>query len=471
MKRIILVIIFSITISAQIPITGNFPAYRITVDTNASSGQLLFSPYNSNTGPFSPPFLAIMNNDGTFMYIKQLALNAYDFKMQPNGNFTYFDSNKGVYYELDKGFNIIDSFYAKNGYSTDTHELQLLQNGNALLLGQDDQKVDMSQIVEGGNPNAIVVGCILQELNPFKNVIFQWRSWDHYKITDVMPDINLLDSIIDYVHANAIDVDTDGNFLLSARHLDEITKINRTTGDIIWRLGGKNNQFHFINDTIGFSHQHCIRKIANGDITMFDNGNLHKVQISRAVEYKLDETNKTATLVWEYKNDPVIYSSAMGSVQRLDNGNTVIGWGVNMTNNVQITEVTNIGKKVFEIEIPYTWSYRSFRFNVQSVALNENITESYNYTLFQNFPNPFNPITTINYSIPIESSVNLIVYNAIGEKVRDLVSGIKRPGDYSVDFNAADLRIASGVYFYAFTIHALHGEQYFHSVKKMIVLK
>src|ERR1017187_6267456 len=168
MKRIILVIIFSITISAQIPITTNFPAFQITVDTNASSGQLLFSPYNSNFGPFSPPFLAIMNNDGTFMYIKQLALNAYDFKMQPNGNFTYFDSNKGVYYELDKGFNIIDSFYAKNGYSTDTHELQLLQNGNALLLGQDDQKVDMSQIVEGGNPNAIVVGCILQELNPFK---------------------------------------------------------------------------------------------------------------------------------------------------------------------------------------------------------------------------------------------------------------------------------------------------------------
>lgn len=472
MKLSILVLLISIAISAQVPIPPNFPDYKITVnDTNTSSGQLLFSPFYNNTGPFNPPFLAIMNNNGTFMYIKQLAQSAYGFTLQPNGNYTYYDTNDGIFYEMDKEFNIINSFYSKNDYYTDLHELRILPNGNVLLLGQDYQTVNMSQIVPGGNPNANVKGCILQELNSYNNVIFQWRSWDHYKITDAMPDINLLDSTIDYVHANAIDLDNDGNFLLSARHMDEITKINSKTGDIIWRLGGKNNQFVFINDTIGFSHQHHIRRIANGDITMFDNGNLHNPPFSRAVEYKLDEVNKTATLVWEYRNNPLIYSIAMGSVQRLDNGNTVIGWGVNTTNNIQVTEVTNTRKKVFELEIPNNCSYRALRYNIQSLDSNKNITNSYNYSLFQNFPNPFNPITTINYSIPIESNVNLIVYNAIGEKVKELVSGIKYPGNYSIDFNAGDLRSASGVYFYYFTANTLDGKQNFHSVKKMIVLK
>ena len=73
---------------------------------------------------------------------------------------------------------------------------------------------------------------------------------------------------------------------------------NRNTGAIIWRLGGKNNQFSFINDTIGFSHQHAIRRLENGNISLFDNGNYHSPPFSRAIEYSLNENNKTATLVW-----------------------------------------------------------------------------------------------------------------------------------------------------------------------------
>ncbi len=62
----------------------------------------------------------------------------------------------------------------------------------------------------------------------------------------------------------------------------------------------------------GFSHQHDIRRIPNGNITLFDNGNLHDPHYSRAVEYQLDEVNKIATSVWEYKNNPETYSFAMG---------------------------------------------------------------------------------------------------------------------------------------------------------------
>ena len=101
--------------------------------------------------------------------------------------------------------------------------------------------------------------------------------------------------------------------------MDEITKINRQTGEIIWRWGGlksRNNQFQFINDQRTFSHQHDIRRLENGNVTLYDNGNLHSPRYSRAVEYQLDETNKIATLVWDYKHEDAIYNSAQGNVDR-----------------------------------------------------------------------------------------------------------------------------------------------------------
>ncbi|HKB85273.1 MAG TPA: aryl-sulfate sulfotransferase, partial [Ignavibacteriaceae bacterium] len=216
----------------------------------------------------------------------------------------------------------------------------------------------------GGNHHAIVTGLILQEQDNSNNVVFQWRSWDHFKITDAAEDIILTDSLIDYVHGNAIEVDYDGNLLISSRHMDEITKIDRTTGDIIWRWGGihcKNNEFTFVNDPSGFSHQHCIRRLTNGNYTIFDNGNLHSPQYSRATEYQLDEENRIATLVWENRNIPLTYSGAMGSVQRLANHNTIIGWG---TNNAPpgIKEVGVDGS----LQLSFTFSdttfcYRAFK--------------------------------------------------------------------------------------------------------------
>jgi hypothetical protein len=67
-------------------------------------------------------------------------------------------------------------------------------------------------------------------------------------------------------------------------------------------MGGSHNEFRFVNDSIPFSHQHAIRVLQNGNITLFDNGNFHTPSFSRAVEYKLDEATKSATLVWEYRN-------------------------------------------------------------------------------------------------------------------------------------------------------------------------
>lgn len=86
------------------------------------------------------------------------------------------------------------------------------------------------------------------------------------------------------------------------------------------------------------------------------------------------------------------------------------------------------------------------------------------YELLQNFPNPFNPSTTIKYKIPFDSSVKLKVYNLLGEEVKTLVDDFLSPGEYEVSFDAGSL--ASGYY-----VYSLYVNDRIHSNKKMILLK
>lgn len=327
-----------------------------TISNNPSPGRILMgnlrnANYNSH--------IMIANNDGSLYYSQDLIV-AVDFRRQPNGLLTYYGYSK--YYSVDASYNRIDSFYCGNGYSTDGHELKILNNEHALLMCYDSQYVDMSAVIAGGNTNAIVIGLVIQEIDKNKNVVFQWRSWDHVDILDGV-NVNFLASTVDYIHGNAIELDNDGNLLISSRHLNEISKISRSTGEFIWRLGGVNNEFTFVNDTIPFHYQHDIRRLENGNITMFDNGNFRTPLVSRALEYQLDEVNKVATLVWQYKHTPVVYGAFMGSVQRLQNGNTLIGWG---GTSPALTEVTPSGTIALEMTLPAgTFSYRVMRDEVQ----------------------------------------------------------------------------------------------------------
>jgi hypothetical protein len=87
----------------------------------------------------------------------------------------------------------------------------------------------------------------------------------------------------------------------------------------------------------------------------------------------------------------------------------------------------------------------------------------FTYKLFDAYPNPFNPTTTIRYSIPSDGIVELIVYNSIGEEVSELVNEFKSAGNYEIDFSAGDL--TSGIYFYRIQTAS------FVETKKMILLK
>jgi hypothetical protein len=98
-----------------------------------------------------------------------------------------------------------------------------------------------------------------------------------------------------------------------------------------------------------------------------------------------------------------------------------------------------------------------------SDVLNVIVEVPMKYSLDQNYPNPFNPATTISYTIPIASSVKLIVYNVFGEEITRLVDETKEAGQYRVEFNAENL--ASGMYFYSIET------KYYKATRKLILLK
>ncbi len=339
-----------------------FPEAFVDSIDNPTPGYIFYAPFIFPG--FLPTYLIISDNYGIPIFYKKTTGAAFDFKRLESGELAYFELGPNKYYLLDSSYTVIDSLYMQSGYVTDLHDLIILENRHSFLMSYDYQQVPMDTVVPGGDPDATVIGIILQELDENKNVVFQWRSWDHYKITDATYDIDLTDSVVDYAHSNSIEIDYDGNILLSTRHFDEITKIDRQTGDIIWRWGGEhceNNQFTFVNDPIGFSHQHDVRRLPNGNITVFDNGNLHSPPFSRVAEYQIDEVNKLAFLVWEYSNNPETFSFAMGSARRLGNHNTIIGWGSEIL--TAISEVTPSGEVALYLSLPDTvLNYRGFKF-------------------------------------------------------------------------------------------------------------
>ena len=104
-----------------------------------------------------------------------------------------------------------------------------------------------------------------------------------------------------------------------------------------------------------------------------------------------------------------------------------------------------------------------------SKVIETEVTTPKNFELSQNFPNPWNPSTKINYNLPFDSKVTLEVYNITGERISQLVNEEQSAGYYSVDFGSS--KLSSGVYFYRITaLDKVIGNN-FSAIKKMILIK
>jgi hypothetical protein len=314
--------------------------------------------------------LMIIDGKGQLVYDKITPYNSLDFKMHADTTFSYailaINADDYGFVVMDRNFMDIDTIKAGNGYVTDIHELvKDHKTGNYFLLAQRIVTVNLFEILGYGSTQAKILDLIVQEINSKGDVVFEWKCLDYLPITD-RHGVNLSSTeVIDYVHCNGIMLDSDSTLLLSSRHLREVTRINRKTGAILWRLGthASSMKFSFPNDIDGFTYLHHAQKLANGNILLFDNGNFKTgSRYSRAVEYAIDETLMVATKVWEYRHDPDVTTNFMGSVQRLGNGNTVIGWG---SGSPSFTEVDSSGKIIYEGSLPDgVLNYRTFKYQI-----------------------------------------------------------------------------------------------------------
>ncbi|MCX7879997.1 MAG: aryl-sulfate sulfotransferase [Ignavibacteria bacterium] len=381
----------------------NQPHIERTIWNHPAPGYIFLGPMNYSQ-------LAVYDNSGYIVYSKDYGFFGQgfaDFKIHPNGKISFFDFLSSKFVIADSNFNILETV-STVGYNTDFHEFLILPNNNYLLFGIEYKSVDMSKLVPNGHRNATVRNFIIQEINHRnKQVVWEWNVFDHISILDATEDIDLTASYINPYHLNSYELTSDGNLILCFRNLDQLVKINKQTGSIIWRMGGskaRRNDFTFVNDTIdgffGFSHQHEPRILSNGNLLLFDNGNLRPTPFSRVVEYQIDETRKTVTKVWEYIAPNNIVSYAMGGAQRLPNGNTLISWGgpeSDSGHRYLLSEVTPQGEITLEYYSDYG-TYRAYKyiFKLDAVTLRINSTNTYSFSNSQFNTNLVLQITSLS---------------------------------------------------------------------------
>ncbi len=339
-------------------IPSDYPYVVVTNGGGTAPGDLIGN-FGGRNADGTKTYYVVLDNTGTNL-IYANSTNVLMRFVTPQGFVTATDSS-GFRFKDESLTNVVDTSTTL-GYTLDTHDVKLLPNGHTLVFGSEVRTFDMSTVVTNGKTAASVTGNIIQELDANKHLVFEWHTFDYISITNTFADMS--QSSFDYAHVNAVSIDpTDNNLLASLRTTSEIVKIDRRTGQVIWRLGGKRNMFTFIGEhpenapyyTVG---QHDVHRLANGNLLYFDKGNISGGGVtpndrtySRAVEYALDETNMTATLVWEFRHTPDISATCTGSLKRFANGNTLIDWGCAVPSSGYIaTEVNALSQVVFEMK-------------------------------------------------------------------------------------------------------------------------
>jgi hypothetical protein len=356
------------------------PPVEVLTSSGAAPGYIFFAPKMKvvQAGPM------ILDNEGQVVWFHPLKTKGIsDFKVQTyHGQpvLTWWRGRapmgvgNGYYVISDQSYREIGRVYAGHGYAGDIHEFLISDRNTALVPVYHQVKLDLT--TSGGPRQGRIFDGIVQEIDiPTGRVLFEWHSY---------PEVALDESYApppkaakgkkaapwDYFHLNSIDVDDDGNYILSARNTHAIYKISRVTGKIMWRLGGKQSDFKMGAGTT-FAWQHDARRLDDGTITIFDNGAAPPVEkFSRVLVIRADEDRKTATLDRSYQHPQRLLAPFEGNAQVLPSGNVLVGWGAipyisEYDANGRLVLDLRFGKGTARITKPDqdADTYRAFRFD------------------------------------------------------------------------------------------------------------
>ena len=321
-------------------------------EPGTSDGYIFLAPYGFSQDPmYGQPGALIVDNEGNPVWFRSLPspnLMNTDFRVQrykgkrvltfwqgtlatqpaytnaPGGS-----SEPGsCYYILNKHYKVIKTVRAKRGFTSDIHEFLLTPQSSALFLSTKAVAMDLTAY--GGPQNGFVQDFAIQEIDlQSGKLLFFWSALDHIPLSDSYESTSS-SSIWDAYHLNSIGLtDNSEDILVSSRNCWTIYKINKPSGDILWRLGGKQSDFT-LSAGAEFSWQHDARFLPNSIISMFNDnsdGSTTAGLSSHGLLLQLDFANMVANLYRSYFHDPNITVASQGSTQNLPNGHKFIGWG------------------------------------------------------------------------------------------------------------------------------------------------
>jgi hypothetical protein len=271
----------------------------------------------------------VIDNTGRVVWYHRFPTGpGLSFTAQPTGRYvakpsTPLAGDAEPWVELDPLGDVTRDLGCTRGLQSRPHDLIAEASGGYWIMCDEMRMMDLTQ--HGGVAAARVTGTVVQHISADGALLFEWNPFDHLAITDV-DQTERTGGSVNWMHGNAIDLDSDSNLLLSSRNLGEITKIDTRTGAVMWRLGGRRNQFTFLDTpTPAFARQHSARRSTSGAIVLLDNvGNPNE---SRAERFVIDATARTARLAHSYGSVPGVVTQIGGSVQPLANGRTLVSFG------------------------------------------------------------------------------------------------------------------------------------------------
>jgi hypothetical protein len=356
------------------------PPVRVLTDGSTAPGFIFLAPKMKvvQAGPM------ILDNNGQVVWFHPLDTHGVsDFRVQryrgkPVLTWWRGQAPMGVgtgrYVVYDDTYHQIAQVRAGHGYAGDIHDFVITRRNTALFPIYHQLRMDLSSV--GGPKDGRIFDGIFQEVNiKTGRVLFEWHSWpavglkESYAPAPKPPKAGKKAPPYDYFHINSVELEPDGNYLISARNTHALYEIDGKTGKILWRLGGKKSDFKMGPGT-NFEWQHDARRHPNGTITIFDNGAAPPVEkFTRILVLRADQTAKRATLVRSYRHPKRLLVPFEGNAQFLPDGHVFVGWGA----VPYATEFDAAGKVVLDLSFGKGQaritkpnqdadSYRSYRF-------------------------------------------------------------------------------------------------------------
>jgi hypothetical protein len=237
---------------------------------------------------------------------------------------------QGEFVIADRSYREITRVRAAGTEQADQHDFVITNRNSALFWVYDPIPYDLTPV--GGPADGVLHDGVIQEIDIATGKrLFEWRASEHVSLDESYAPVPVGESAhlpYDYFHANSVGLAADGNIIISSRHTWTGYKINKTTGKVMWRLGGKKSDFT-IEPKAQFAWQHDFRQRRDGSYSVFDNGaGVTKVHdYSRGLVMKLDEAARTAAFVAEYVHPDKVSAPTQGNFRELADGGSFIGWG------------------------------------------------------------------------------------------------------------------------------------------------